>query len=137
MKTVSSKRIGQRGNSTLEIGLACLVFFGFVLAIMEFGRIVASYNILAGATREATRYATVHGSASGSPATSSDLQNVVRRWAIGLDTNSIAVTTTWTPGNGPGGVVHIQSRYTVTPFTGFILRNPLTMQSSAQMVISQ
>lgn len=127
----------QRGAAVIEFALAFLAFFLLVYGIMEYGRIVASYNILAGATREAARYAVVHGSSSGSAATATDIQDVVRRWAVGLDTNSVAVTTTWTPGNGPGSTVKVQSSYTVQPFTGLILHNGLTLQSTSQMVISQ
>ena len=79
----------------------------------------------------------VHGSASGSVATASDVQDVVRNWAIGLDTSSVAVTTTWNPGNAPGGKVNVKASYTLTPFTGLILKNGLTLQSSSQMSISQ
>jgi Flp pilus assembly protein TadG len=127
----------RRGATTLEFGLAFMVFFMVVYGIMEFGRVVASYNILSGATREGVRYAIVHGSASGSAATAPDVQNVVRRWAIGLDSNSVAVTTTWTPGNAPGSQVKVIASYTVQPFTGLILRNGITVRSSSQMVISQ
>ena len=132
-----NRKHGERGATILEFGLAFLVFFSALYGIMEFGRIVASYNILAGAAREGARYAMVHGSASGSVATASDVQGVVRGWAIGLDTGSVAVTTTWTPGNAPGDNVKVQASYTVTPFTGLILKNGLTLQSSSQMAISQ
>ena len=102
----------------LEFGLAFLVFMSAVYAIMEFGRIVSSYNILSGAAREGVRYAVVHGSASGSAATASDIQTVVRNWAIGLDTNSVAVTTTWDPGNGPGGKVNVKAATRSHPSPG-------------------
>jgi Flp pilus assembly protein TadG len=127
----------QRGAAALEFGLAFLLFFSVVYGIMEFGRLVASYNILAGATREAARYATVHGSASDSPATSTDIQNIVRRWAVGLDSSSLSVTTTWSPANNPGNNVLVHASYTATPFTGLILKNGVTLQSSSKMVISQ
>lgn len=127
----------QRGAAMLEFGLALLVFMAALYGIMEFGRIVASYNILSGAAREGVRYASVHGSASGSEASKSDIQTVVRNWAIGLDTNSVAVDTSWAPGNGPGGKVKVKASYTVTPFTGLILKNGITLQSSSQMSISQ
>jgi Flp pilus assembly protein TadG len=132
-----NRKAKQRGAAAVEFGLAFLLFFTFLYATMEFGRIVASYDILAGATREATRYAIVHGSASGSPASASDIQNIVRRWAIGLDRNSVQVTTTWSPGNGPGSLVRVQSSYTVQPFTGLILHSGLTLKSSSELTISQ
>jgi Flp pilus assembly protein TadG len=127
----------QRGAMTLEFTLSFLLFFTVVYGIMEFGRIVASYNILAGATREGARYAIVHGSASGSVASASDIQDIVRHWSIGLDKSSVAVTTTWTPGNTPGSNVRVQAQYTVLPFTGLILSNGLTLRSNSQLVISQ
>jgi Flp pilus assembly protein TadG len=96
-----NRKHGERGAALLEFGLAFLIFLSVLYGIMEFGRIVASYNIISGAAREGARYAMVHGSASGSVATASDIQDVVRKWAIGLDTSSVVVTTTWTPGNAP------------------------------------
>jgi Flp pilus assembly protein TadG len=128
----------QRGAAMVEFALAFLLFFTVVYAIMEFGRVVASYNILAGAAREGARYAIVHGSASGSVASASDIQDVVRQWSIGLDRNSVLVTTTWTPGNSPGSQVKVQAQYTVMPFTTLIIGSAgIRMGSSSQMVISQ
>src|SRR5258708_15266390 len=127
----------QRGAVVLEFGLAFLIFVAAFYGIMEFGRIVASYNILSGAAREGARYAVVHGSSSGSEATASDIQTVVRKWAVGVDTSAVAVTTTWNPGNGPGGKVKVKATYTVTPFTGLILASGISVQSSSQMSISQ
>src|SRR5438876_778045 len=115
----------QRGAVSLESGLAFLAFIFVVYGVMEFGRMVASYNILAGATREGARYATVHGSSSGSAATSTDIQTKVRSWALGLDSSSVLVTTTWTPGNGPGSVVKVQASYAILPFTGLIMHDGL------------
>jgi Flp pilus assembly protein TadG len=132
-----SRKHCQRGAAMIEFGLAFLAFFFVLYGIMEFGRIVASYNILSGAAREGVRYAVVHGSASGSVATASDIQDIVRRWAIGMDTSAVAVTTTWTPGNAPGSQVKVTASYNITPFTGLILKNGITVQSSAQMAISQ
>jgi len=127
----------RRGASTLEFGLAFIVFLSFLYGTMEFGRVISSYNILAGATREGSRYAVVHGSASGSAASSSDIQDVVRRWSVGLNTSAVVVTTTWTPGNGPGSRVRVQAQYTMQPFTGLLFRTGLTLQSTSQLVISQ
>ncbi len=127
----------QRGAAALEFGLCFLLFLALVAGIMEFGWIVYSYNILAGATREGVRYATVHGSASGAVATATDIQNVVRGWAIGLDSSSILVTTTWTPGNAPGSRVKVQTRYAAVPVTGLVMNRTITLQSTSEMVISQ
>jgi len=121
----------------VEFALAFLVFFVVVYGIMEFGRIISSYNILAGAAREGARYAMVHGSSSGSVATATDIQNVVRKWSIGLNKSAVTVTTTWTPGNGPGSDVKVKASYTLTPFTRLILHSGLTLKSTARTTISQ
>jgi Flp pilus assembly protein TadG len=137
MNVKSNTHRRERGTVVVEFGLAFLVFMTAVYGIMEFGRIVASYNIISGAAREGSRYAMVHGSASGSAATASDIQTVVRNWAVGLDTSAITVTTTWASGNAPGNPVNVRASYTLTPFSGLILKDTLTVQSTSQTVISQ
>ena len=132
-----NRKHSERGAAIIEFGLAFLLFFTVVYAIMEFGRLVSSYNILAGAAREGARYAMVHGSASGNSASAADIQDVVRHWSIGLDHNLVLVTTTWTPGHGPGSRVKVQAQYTAVPFTGLILGSGINMQSSSELVISQ
>jgi Flp pilus assembly protein TadG len=127
----------ERGAAALEFGLSFLIFFALVCGVMEFGRIVASYNILAGATREGLRYATLHGSSSGAAASSTDIQTIVRNWSVGLDRNAVLVTTTWSPNNAPGSTVHVRAQYSLTPFMGLILQNSLTLQSNSEQVISQ
>jgi Flp pilus assembly protein TadG len=121
----------------VELSLCFLLVFTSIYALMEFSRFVYCYNILAGATREASRYAMVHGSKSGSPAANSDIQAQVARWAIGLDSSALNVNTTWASGNGPGASVRVDATYTITPFTNLIIPSTLTIGSRSEMVISQ
>jgi Flp pilus assembly protein TadG len=137
MKILLNTRRNQRGQAFVESALVYLLFFFVLFAIIDFGRIIASYNILAGATREASRYAMVHGAQSGTLATSADLQTQVRNWSIGLDASNVTVTGTWTPATGPaGGTVLVQSQYPVTPLVG-LFGGTMTLRSSAQIVISR
>lgn len=136
MKSKSSRRAAkQRGAYLVEYSLVILVFLVVLFGIMEFGRIVTAYNVLSGATREGTRYAIVHGSRSGVPATASDVQGIVRRWCIGLDASAVTVTTEWPSGNFSGAPVTVTTRYDITPVVGFI--SSFTIGSRSQMVISQ
>jgi Flp pilus assembly protein TadG len=121
----------------VEYALVLLISLTTLYAVMEFGRFIFCYNVLASATREAARYAMVHGSKSGSAATSSDIQTKVRSWAIGLETNSLSVTTTWSPNNAPGSTVQVTATYPLSPMTGLIYGSPITIGSGSQMVISQ
>ena len=134
-KPRAERRAGERGSYLVEYSFVFLVFLLMFFGIMEFGRAVAAYNVIAGATREGTRFAIVHGSRSGSPATSTDIQNQVRSWCFGFDPTGVIVTTTWPSGNGPGQSVNVTTRYTFVPVVGFL--SSFTMGSSSQMVISQ
>jgi len=125
------------GQALVEFAIVAPVFFLLLFAIIEAGRFILYYETLNNATREGARYATVHGSASGAVATASDIQSVVRQWSIGLDPNSVVVTTTWTPGNNPGNQVKVRAEYTVAPFTGLILASGIPLGSNSVMVISQ
>lgn len=137
MNLIRNTRNNQKGQAIIESGLVYLLFFFLLFGIIDFGRIVASYNILAGATREASRYAMVHGAQSGSLATSAVLQTQTRNWAIGLDASAVTVTGTWTPVGAPaGGIVLVQAQYPVTPLVG-LFGGTMTLRSSSQIVISR
>jgi Flp pilus assembly protein TadG len=139
----SAKRArAERGSYLVEYSLVFLIFVFVFFGIMEFGRAVTAYNILAGATREGTRFAIVNGSRSAVPATSEAIQNRVRSWCIGLDASAVIVTTTWPDGdgtwpsgNGPSQRVNVKTRYDFVPVVGFL--TGFTIGSSSQMVISQ
>jgi Flp pilus assembly protein TadG len=121
----------------VELSLCLLLVLSLIYGLMEFSRVIYSYNVLAGATREGSRYAIVHGSRSGAVATSSDVQAQVARWAVGLDPSALTVNTTWPAGNTPGNSVQVQSTYILTPITTLIIGSPLTLSSRSEMVISQ
>ena len=121
----------------VEHALVFLVFFVTMYAIMEFGRIIYLYNSLAGATREAARYAIVHGSRSGSPATNVDIKNRVLHWGIGFNESDLTVNTTWMPNNNPRSTVRVETTYNIGLMSGLIYSAPLTIKSRSEMVISQ
>lgn len=139
MKPTVTRQHRERGSGLVESSLCLLLFFTLVYSVMEFGRMVYSYNILAGATREATRYAIVHGGNSGSTATQSILADKVKNWAIGLDRSTIAVTATWSDpaSKAPGSSVRIVSQYTLAPFTKLITAGNIVLSTRSEMVISQ
>jgi len=60
---------------------------------MDLGRGIWTYNTFAQASREAARYIIVHGSAN--PTTASDIQSVVARHAIRLETSKLEVSTSY------------------------------------------
>jgi Flp pilus assembly protein TadG len=137
MNVAGRNRNPRRGGALVESSLAILLFLALVFAVVEFGRAVYTYNVLAAATREATRYAIVHGSGSSSPATQDDIRGRVIHWAIGLNPSALTVSTTWDPSNAPGSSVAVRSDYSFSPITRLIIPNSFTLTSRSEMVISQ
>lgn len=138
MRSANRARRHERGSGLVESALCLMLFVTLVYSVMEFGRMIYSYNVLAGATREAARYAIVHGGSSGSVATQEILATKVKNWAIGLDTSAIAVTATWeNVSKSPGTSVLIVSQYTLSPFTRLITAGNVMLTTRSEMVISQ
>ena len=127
----------QKGAAMIEFALCFVLALSLLYGAMEFARIVYSRNILSGATREAARFAIVHGNRSGSPADQAAIRTQLTKWALGLDPAAIVVNATWSPSNAPGNVVRVDASYTITPFTRLIIGTPMTVASRSEMVISQ
>jgi Flp pilus assembly protein TadG len=133
-----------RGQTYAEFMMVVLPTLLLLFGIVSFAMTVYTYNFLSNASRDAVRYAIVHGSKSASPATADDIQTFVRNEAKGLTASSINVTTCWNPqnscpgptgNNSPGKVVSVAVSYSFHPFYPFASVT-LPLSSSAQMVIS-
>lgn len=136
-----------RGQTYSEFAMVALLAIGLIFGIISFAMTVYTYNFISNASRDAVRYAIVHGSKSASPATADDIQTFVRNEAKGLTASSINVTACWNPqappndcpgptgNNSPGKVVSVNVSYDVHPFYPF-MNLTLPLSSSAQMVIS-
>jgi Flp pilus assembly protein TadG len=137
---------GERGQAVAEFAVAATFFFAMIFGVIDFGRALFTYDLVANAARSGTRWAMVRGSAcmvAGCPATAASVQAYVRSaFATGIDETKLTVTTTWSKGlgcydtsfHGPGCIVNVQVRY---PFTFIYNFPPVAMSSSSQMVISQ
>ncbi|HEV2741124.1 MAG TPA: TadE/TadG family type IV pilus assembly protein [Candidatus Elarobacter sp.] len=138
--------MSERGSALVEFAIASTVALTMIFGIVDFGRGLYTYHLVASAARAGSRYAIVHGSActvTGCPATSNDIQTYVRGLAPGIDPNSLTVATTWPGGclggntNGPGCTVTVTVTY---PFKFIVALLPsfrMNMSSASTMVISQ
>ena len=132
-----SQRRRQRGAAMIEFALSWMTFFLVaIVGIMDFGRAIWAYNVLAHASHEGVRYAIVRGGDSLTPATQSDVRDFVRSRALFLESSSVQVNVTWEPDNSPGNVVQIQTQHTFEPLMAFMLAD-ITLSSTARMVITQ
>ena len=127
----------RRGTVLVEFALSFTAFLLITMVgIMDFGRAFWAYNVLAHASHEAARYAIVHGEDSFSPATETDILNVVRAQAPFLG-SGVTVAVTWeSAAMSPGTAVRIQADYTFVPVIISLLVPSIDLSSTAQMVIT-
>jgi hypothetical protein len=156
-------RARQRGTTLLESAVMISVLLLMMFGVVGFGTALYTYHFVSNTAREATRWASVRGTASsgtglsctgdgspgGCPAGPSDVNAYVQNLStgIGLDPAKVTTTTTWvappnnlaacaSQHNSPGCVVKVQVQYSFQ-FLFPLLPSGFTMQSTSQMVISQ
>jgi Flp pilus assembly protein TadG len=130
-------RQSDRGQATIEFAMTSVVFFLLVFGIMNFSLAVYSFNQVANAAREGTRYASVRGATASSPAGSDDVARFVKNEAAGLNPGNITVSTTWNPDNNPGSFVTVDVQYQFAFVMPFLNLPQLSLESSSQLVITQ
>jgi Flp pilus assembly protein TadG len=133
-----SRRRNQAGNSMVEGALVMIVFMTMIFGLMDFGRMVWSYTAISHGAREATRYAIVRGSDSGTnQATKTQIQDIVASRSPGLDSTNLTTTVTFSPDQSAGSTVNVLVNYKFYPIGPYIPVGPITLKSTSQMVIYQ
>jgi Flp pilus assembly protein TadG len=143
------------GSSMVEFAVASVILFTLVFGVIGICVALYSYNVVAEAAREATRYAIVRGSACSVSTfpdcnvTSNQLQTYVRgRGFPGITSSSLTVVATWpttgatcfpsvTPCNNPGNLVSVTVSYPYILSIPFVSPQTLRMSSTSAMYISQ
>lgn len=129
------RRSSEPGSSTIEGALASLVFFTLIMGIMDLGRLVWTYSLIAHGAREATRYASVHGSESGSVATAAQISAMVSSRSPGLDPANVRAEVTFQPDQAPGSTARVSVTYRFYPIAPYVPIGPLRLSSTAESVI--
>ena len=119
----------ERGSNMIEMALVFPMLAIVTVAVMDFSLAMWSQHALAHAAREGARYATV-GKASDTQIT-----NVVKSAAVGLNEDQIDVSIVWNPNNQPGSTVHIVVSYPFDPLTPFVARQSQMLEGRAAMVV--
>ncbi len=125
----------QRGNVMVETALTIVLLLMLLFGIVGFGRAIWAYGWVSHAAREGSRWASVRGSQSGRPCTSSDVANYVAQETAGLDPSQLTVTTTWISNDDPGSYVQVQVKYVVTQIVPWVPQ--MTLQSTSEFMIAQ
>jgi Flp pilus assembly protein TadG len=132
----------ERGQSLVEFSLAAMIFMVVILGVVEVGRAVWSYNTLANATREGSRYAMVHGASasahSGPAGNDAKVQAAVTKYASTLEPSDLTITSAWPDGsNAVGSHVKVTATYRFdTLFSKLLGISPITMTSTSTMTIT-
>ncbi|MEP7341699.1 MAG: TadE/TadG family type IV pilus assembly protein [Acidobacteriota bacterium] len=126
----------QRGGTLVELALILPIFFLLIFGVLDFGRGIWAYNTLSYASREGVRYAIVRGSKSQTPASVSDIRQIVIAQTGGLDASKLTVTVTWLPNNSPGSNVKVQAQYNFVSLVPLLNLGTIALTSSSNMVIT-
>ena len=95
----------RRAVTTVEFAVVAPITFLFLLGLLVGGLGIYRYQQVAHLSREASRWASVHGAqyaadTGNSAATASDVyQNVILPQAAGLDPNKLTYSVTWNTSN--------------------------------------
>jgi Flp pilus assembly protein TadG len=146
--------LDDRGSAMIEFSLVLMLMLTVVFGVIELGRLMLTYAILANAARTGARYAVVHGSnrcvspstcpnptdGPSGPSGCSQVTQVIQSSATGLGTltfNSCSGTNSMYPDgdNAVGSRVTITVSYPYTPMISFLLPSIVTLHSTTQGVI--
>lgn len=130
---------GYRGQSMVEFALTASAFFLLIFGVIQMGLVIYTYNTLASATRDAARYAMMHGPNRSDTASQSQVTNVLLGDAADLSSSNLTVNLTWpADANMPSqsdAKVNASYNYTVQiPFTSTVT---LTLTATSQMLVEQ
>jgi len=129
------RRPGDSGSTVVEAALTLTITLMLLFGVMQFGQAVWAYNLLAHASRSATRYAITHGTKSTSTATTDKISSIVTDQTVGL--SGVTTATTWTPDKSPGSTVKVKVSYTYDFIGPYMPTTSITMASTSQMTILQ
>jgi Flp pilus assembly protein TadG len=132
------------GASIVEFAFSFMILCIMLFGIMDMALCFYTYNFVAETAREATRYASVRGSActgfSDCAITQTQLAAYVQnRGYPGINPTALTVTATVVSGgnNKPGNPVTVTVSYQFPMAVPFLQKKTWTLTSTSQMVISQ
>ena len=139
----------EEGQNLVEFALVFTVLSSVLLGIIWAGWALYIYNFVSEAAREATRYASVRGTActgfSDCNIDSTGLTTFVQNMGYpAINMSGVSVTGSWPcastanpPCNSPGNPVIVTVSYQFSFAIPFATTNTLNLSSTSQMYISQ
>jgi Flp pilus assembly protein TadG len=149
----------EKGGTLVEFALVFVVLMTMIFGVFGFGHALYVYHFLDYTARDATRFASVHGSTcnddsscstTGGPASSSN--NVIQNYVAtlippGVDSKKLTITPSYpivadgpttcaTTQNAPGCTVQVQLTYQFDFNLPLLPTKTISMSSSSELVIA-
>jgi hypothetical protein len=105
-----------------------------LFCVVQAGMMIYAYGFVSYAARLGARYASVHGTQSGSPFTSSTVTTYIQGLSSGLNTAQLSATATYSPNQAAGSIATVTVTYNYSPLTLFS-KTTIPLSSTARTTI--
>ena len=125
----------ESGQSLVEFAFTALLFFLIIFGVVDLGRAVFEYNLLASSAREGARMASIP-----SYSTSDVVSRVVQSSAGVIASGDVSVSGSRVCNTDPCPTVTVTVQHTFTPVTpliGTLIGGSITMTASSTMVVER
>jgi Flp pilus assembly protein TadG len=127
----------QRGSAMIEMAVILPIYLSLVIDTIQLCLIIFGYCNATYASREAARYAAVHGTGSTYQCTSTDLSNIATQYLWGVPKNAVTISSSWSPDNNPGSSVTVKISVTYPAALPFSTLTRIAVGTSATDTILQ
>ncbi len=142
---IENARAKETGSAQLEFAVTFTALMTFVFVLIQMCIAFYSYGLISESAREATRYASVHGStcltssSTSCTASATTIQNYAKNLGLpNIGGGTLVVTATFPDGsNVPGDRVNVSIQYTLPVKVPFTPTRSLSFTSASQMYILQ
>jgi Flp pilus assembly protein TadG len=123
------------GQAMVEFAITALVFFTIIFGVIDLGRAIFEYNLLASSAREGARVAVI------SSYTDSDVINRAVDSSAGfIGSGDVTISGSRSCTTDPCGSVTVSIQHTFTPVTpliGTLIGGSITLHASSTMVVER
>ena len=124
-----------RGSELLEFAFVSVGFLATLFMILEGGRMIWEYNVIANSAKEGVRVAIVQNASMSDSAVRSAVQNYVQAHSYGLP--QVTVTTSWPNGRVAGRPAQVRVQKPFKPVAGLLPSRTITLASTSQMIVGR
>lgn len=125
----------ETGQAMVEFAFTALIFFTIIFGVIDLGRAIFEYNLLASSAREGARVAVI------SSYTDSDVINRVVDSSAGfIASGDVTISGSRSCTTDPCGSVTVSVQHTFTPVTpliGTLIGGSITLHASSTMVVER